>query len=140
MSTASTLTLPEQIQQLPFSPELAAAVIADLCRNNEDFARQIRTNPLESIRQALEDQDQHSLLDGFRIEVHENRDDIWHLPLPQSGQERQHLLNERQLENIGGGSPTLLGIMVLSGVIAGVAFGLTLTGIAAGTLVGTNTV
>ena len=118
MSMQNPQTLAEQMRQLPFSPELAAALIADLCRTDRQFADQMRTNPLGCIRKALADHGQDALPEGFKVRVHENRDDIWHLPLPRAGLE-QHLLAEEQLENISGGivvSSTLLLVGIASAI------------------------
>jgi len=115
----------EQMRQLPFSLELAAAAVANLCRTDPEIASQVRANPLEYIRQMLGDKGREAFPEGFAIQVHENRDDTWHLPLPPANARQPATLSEVEMEGISGGvvDPLALTVVIILLSTIGVSLG-----------------
>jgi len=95
--TNSADTLWEHIQVLPPSPELAAALLANQCQNDPEFAQALKNNPQQALQTLASD----IKLEGVQVHTHENSDHTWHLPLPNYSGES--VLTEEQLAKVGAG-------------------------------------
>jgi len=111
----------------PASPEVAAALIAHQSQQDPELAKNLRNNPKATLEQLA--QGRGRLPESLRIEVHDNTDDTWHLPLPQEDQANQALDGE-QLDKIAAGEVGIglvvggtLGLIVASGAIVGILAG-----------------
>jgi len=118
-------TLKEKLAGMALTPEVAAALLADRCRREPQLTSRLRDNP----RDCLEELSGRKLPETFKVIVHDNSDDTWHLPLPSHHQAE---LTEEQLQQISAGefvvggvvSAWILGTFVIAaGVGLGVGFG-----------------
>ena len=76
---SSRATLRKSLQALPVGPELMAALLAEECRRNPQLLARLREDARGCLQESMAEE---PLPKTLRIEVHENRDDTWHLPLP----------------------------------------------------------
>jgi len=97
------------------TPEMIAALIAWQCQQQPELAQALRDDPRSILNTTFKGR---SLPDSLTIEVHDNTDNTWHLPLPQAHQENL-TLDEEQLEKIAGGD--IVVPLFFAAVIAGVA-------------------
>ena len=112
--------LKEKLAELPLTPEVAAALVADRCRSEPQLADRLRKDP----RACLEKISGRKLPENLKIVLHDNTDDTWHLPLP-SYSEGAHL-SEEQMQQISAGEAVLVGIGVAAAaflVAGGIAVG-----------------
>jgi len=118
--------LKEKLAAMAVTPEVAAALLADRCRQEPQLADRLRDNP----RICLEKLSNRELPKTFKIVLHDNSDDTWHLPLPRYSQDQDQRLSEEQLEKIAAGEAfvttggiVLVGFLALIVGVAGIGVG-----------------
>ena len=76
----------EQAGILPASPEASAAVVAQRCREDDEFKQRLKQDPKAALFEAQAKQPP----DGMKIVVHENTLERWHIAIP----------SDRQIDNV----------------------------------------
>ena len=89
--------LKQKLTERPFTPEVAAGLVADRCRREPELAGRMR----KDARGCLEELSGRQLPEDVKIIVHDNTDDSWHLPLPNHTQSIE--LSEDRLQKIAAG-------------------------------------
>jgi len=117
--------LKQKLAELPFTPEVAAALVADRCRREPELAERLR----KDARGCLEELSGRKLPEEVKIVVHDNTDDTWHLPLPNYTQSVE--LSEDQLQKIAAGEFLIgmgvgisISVIVAAGALGGVGYGI----------------
>jgi len=126
MSSSTPLAWHDHLST-PASPEVSAALIAHQSQQDPELAKNLRENPKVTLEKLAQDR---KLPESLRIEVHDNSDDTWHLPLPREDQNQT--LDSEQLDKLAAGelvsltisSLVLAGVVLTAGVIAGAGYGI----------------
>jgi len=107
----------------PASLEVAMALIAHQSQQDPAFAEALRDHPKAALEKLAQGR---KLPESLRIEIHDNSDDTWHLPLPREDQANQ-ALDSAQLDKIAAGELSVgmivggaVGLMFLGAVGAGI--------------------
>jgi len=108
----------------PASLEVSAALLAHQSQQDPAFAEALRENPKATLEKLAQGR---KLPESLRIDIHDNSDDTWHLPLPQEAQANQTLDSE-QLDKIAAGE---VGVGVVTGGVLAVIAGIFIIGGAA---------
>jgi len=131
MSVEAVSDVRQRIEALSASPEMAAALLAEQCRQSPQFTEDLRKNPHECLLQA------GVAINNVQIRTHDNTDDTWHLPLPPPGAKITEL-SEEQLTSVSAGESAaaivtlwwvggllmagLGATLLLGGTVAGLSF------------------
>ena len=124
---------PQSKLTLPHSPELSAAVVAQRCREDEEFGQRLRKDPKATI---FEGQDKQPW-DEMKVVVHENTPDCWHVSIPSDQQienvnkmramqakAADHELTDEQLQDLSGGEIGFsLAALIALGTVIGAGVG-----------------
>ena len=116
----------QKAPELRITPEVAAAVIADKCRKDDEFSKSLRGDP----RSALIEASGKSLPDSMNVVVHQNSADHWHIVIPSDAQVEKvgeafkmmddagGTLSDEQLLAISGGE-VLIGFLLTAALVVG---------------------
>ena len=125
----------EEQTVLRMTPEVAAAALADRCREDDELSERLREDPKAAISRLSG----KALPDSTKIVVHCNDPGIWHIAIPTEEQARRFSeahegsnegdsLTDEQLQAISGGE-IWIGVLIaavavgVGGAVAGVGAG-----------------
>ena len=133
----------QQTPELRITPEVAAAIVADKCRKDGEFAKKLNDDP----KAALAGINKQQVPDEVKFVVHQNSADHWHIVIPSDAQASRlgkafkmmddaggDTLNDEQLQAISGGVEviwTIIFVGSMAGIAAGVTGGIVAGGVAA---------
>lgn len=107
-------------------PEITSAVIADRCRDDAAFAKDLKNNPIASLESKLDVALQDS---GIDIRVAQNTDETVHVALPhyENMEEIAGQMTDEEMAGVSGGeifvTALVIGGIVAGGVVAAAALG-----------------
>lgn len=108
--------------EVRMTPEIAAAAIADRCRKDGEFLKNLCDDPRSALTAASGD----GVPESMDVVVHQNSADHWHIVIPSDEQARRlgetframdgadGTLNDEQLQSLSGGAEVILTTSVLA--------------------------
>lgn len=134
----------QESPQLRMTPEVAAAAIADRCRKDRDFMKNLCDDPKAALAKA----GGKDMPDSMSVVVHQNSADHWHIVIPSDAQARRmeeafkavdgadDTLSDEQLQSLSGGE-IFFTLTAMSASIGAVASGGSSIGTSAATAAAT---
>ena len=128
-----------QQSELRMTPEVAAAAIADRCRKDGEFLKNLNSDPLAALTKAGGE----GVPDSMNVIIHQNSADHWHIVIPSDAQAKRlsevfktidnagDTLSDDQLQDVSGGTDVLATAALALAVGASLA-----TSVAGGSTIG----